>query len=330
MRRRDFITLVGGTFAAWPLTARAQQPERVRRIGMLVPSAESDQEVQGNISAFREGLQKLGWVEGRNIHTDIRWAAFDAETIKRFAKELIELQPEVFLSPGTPATAELLQQTHTIPVVFVNVGDPVGSGFVASFRQPGGNATGFIPMEGSVAGKWVGLLKEIAPSVHRVAFLFNPAMAPNFEHFLNPLRAAAESIQMEAIAAPVPDEPELESVIAAQGREPNSSLVLMPDSFNVAHSEEITSLAVRYGLPAVCPFRFFAEQGGLLSYGNDRRDNFRSAATYVDLILKGEKPANLPVQAPTRYELVINLKTAKALGLTVPPLMLTGADAVIE
>ena len=329
MRRREFIMLIGGA-AAWPFAARAQQSERVPRIGVLMPYIESDREGQGNVSAFREGLQKLGWVEGRNIRIDIRWAALDAKAIQRFAEELVALQPKLILSTSTPGTAALLKQTRTIPIVFTNIGDPVGSGFVASFRLPGGNATGFIPMEGSVAGKWLELLKEIAPRVNRVAFLFNPAMAPNFEHFLNPLRAAAKSVAVEVVAAPVRDKSELESVIAAQAHEPNGGLVLMPDGFNIAHSKEITLLAARYRLPAICPFRFFAEQGGLLSYGNDRRDNFWSAATYADRILKGEKPANLPVQAPTKYELVINLKTAKALGLTVPPTLLTQADEVIE
>ena len=330
MRRRDFLGVLGSAAAAWPLVARAQQSERVRRIGILMSYVESDQEGRGNVSAFREGLQKLGWVEGRNIHIDVRWAALDAEAIQRFAKELVALQPKLILSTSTPVTAALLKQTRTIPIVFTNIGDPVGSGFVASFRLPGGNATGFIPMEGSVAGKWLELLKEIAPRVNRVAFLFSPAMAPNFEHFLNPLRAAAKSVAVEVVAAPVRDKSELELVIAAQAHEPNGGLVLMPDGFNIAHSEEITLLAARYRLPVICPFRIFAEQGGLLSYGNDRRDNFRNAATYADLILKGEKPANLPVQAPTKYELVINLKTAKALGLSVSPSLLTRADNVIE
>jgi putative tryptophan/tyrosine transport system substrate-binding protein len=328
MRRREFITLLGGA-AAWPLTARAQQSERVRRIGVLMPYIESDREGQSNVSAFREGLEKLGWVERRNISIDIRWAGQDMEKISQSAKELVALQPEVILSPSTATTAALLQQTRTIPIVFANVGDPVGSGFVASFQRPGGNATGFIPMEGSVAGKWLELLKEIAPRVNRVAFLFNPAMAP-FEHFLNPLKAAAKSIAVDVVAAPVRDKSELELVIAAQTRESNGGLVFMPDSFNLAHSKEITLLAARYRLPAVYPFRVFAEQGGLLSYGNDRIDNIRSAANYADRILKGEKPANLPVQAPTKYELVINLKTAKALGLDVSLQFQQRADEVIE
>ncbi len=328
MRRREFIMLIGGA-AAWPFAARAQQSERVPRIGVLMPYIESDREGQGNVSAFREGLQKLGWVEGRNIRIDIRWAALDAGTVQRFAEELVALQPKLILSTSTAATAALLQQTRTIPIVFANIGDPVGSGFVESFQRPGGNATGFIPMEGSVAGKWLELLKEIAPRVNRVAFLFNPAMAP-FEHFLNPLRAAAKSIAVDVVAAPVRDNSELELAIAVQAREPNGGLVFMPDAFNLAHRKEITLLAARYRLPAVYPFRVFAEQGGLLSYGNDRIDNFRSAANYADRILKGEKPANLPVQAPTKYEMVINLKTAKALGLTVPPTLLTQADEVIE
>lgn len=329
MRRRRFICLTGA-LAVTPLVAYAQQSPQARRIGVLMPYSESDREGQANISAFRQGLRRLGWSDARNVRLDIRWAALDAETIKQSAKELVALQPEVLLAPSTPVTAALLEQTRTIPIIFINVGDPVGSGFVTSFRRPGGNATGFIPMEGSVAGKWLELLREVAPRVTRVAFLFNPAMAPNFEHFLTPLKAAAKSVGVEVIAAPVRDQSELEPVIAAQAREPDGGLILMPDSFNIAHSEKIALLTARHRLPTMSPFRFFAEQGALLSYGNDRRDNFRSAATYADLILKGEKPANLPVQAPAKYELVVNLKTAKTLGLDVPLQFQQRADKVIE
>lgn len=328
MKRREFISLLGGAVVVWPIAARAQQSERVRQIGLLMAYTESDREGQADVAAFREGLQKLGWVDGRNIRIDIRRAT-KAEAIEQSAKELVALKPELILSLSTATTAALLQQTRTIPIVFANIGDPIGSGFVASFGRPGGNATGFIPMEDTVAGKWLELLKEIAPRINRVAFLFNPAMAP-FEHFLNPLKAAAKSIAVEVIAAPVRDKSELKSVIAAQAQEPNGGLIFMPDSFNLAHSEEITLLAARYRLPAVYPFRVFAEHGGLLSYGNDRIDNIRSAANYADLILKGEKPANLPVQAPTKYELVINLKTAKALGLDVSLQLQERADEVIE
>ena len=293
--------------------------------------AESDREAQAFVAAFREGLQKLGWTEGRNIRIDTRWATpGDAESRQRFAKELVALQPDLILSHGTPTTATLLQQTRTIPIIFVNVSDPVGSGFVASFPRPGGNVTGFINMEPTMAGKWLELLKEIAPRVDRVAFLFNPATAPYAEYFLNPFKAAAASFGVEAIAAPVRDTSELESVIAAQAREPNGGLIVMPDVFTTAHRMEITSLAARYRLPAVYPFRSFTEPGGLLSYGNDTPDNFRRAATYVDRILKGEKPSELPVQAPVKFELVINLKTAKALGLDVPLPLQLRADEMIE
>jgi putative ABC transport system substrate-binding protein len=331
MKRREFITLLGGAAAAWPLAASGQQGERMRRIGVLMGYAESDLEPQAHIAAFRDGLQKLGWTEGRNTQIDTRWAApDDAESMRRFAKELVALQPDLILSTTTPTTTALLQQTRTIPIVFAIVADPIGSGFVASFARPGGNVTGFIFTEPTMAGKWLELLKEIAPRIVRVAMLFNPASAPYAEYWLNPFKAAAPSFAVEAILAPVHDMSELESVIAAQAREPNSGLIAMPDSFADAHRVEITSLAARYRLPAVYPFRFFAEVGGLLSYGVDRTDNFRRAATYVDRILKGEKPAELPVQAPIKFELVVNLKTARALGLDVPPTLLARADGVIE
>src|SRR5262245_28488632 len=330
MTRRDFIALMGGAALVWPFAARAQQPERMRRIGVLMAVPENDQEYQAFLAAFREGLQKLGWAEGRNIRIDTRWAALDAEAMQRFAKELVALQPDLIVSQSTPTTASLLQQTRTIPIIFALVIDPIGSGFVASLPRPGGNVTGFIAMEGSLAGKWLELLKEIAPRVTRVAFLFNPATAPYAEYFLNPFKAAAASFAVEGIATPVRDSSELESVVAAQAREPNGGLIVMPESFLNTHRVEITSLAARYRLPAVYPFRFFTEVGGLLSYGNDFIDKYRRAATSGDRILKGEKPADLPVQAPTKYELVINLKTAKALGLEIPPTLLARADEVIE
>jgi putative tryptophan/tyrosine transport system substrate-binding protein len=329
VRRREFITLLGGAAVAWPLAARAQQPE-MRRIGVLMSLAESDPEAQARVAAFRNGLQTLGWTEGRNVRIDIRWAASDATLMQRFAKELIALQPNLILSHNTPTTASLLQQTRTIPIVFVVVSDPVGSGFVASFPQPGGNVTGFTNIEPTMAGKWLELLKEIAPSVARVALLFNPATAPYAEYYLGPFKAAAASLALEMIAAPVRDTSELESAIAAQARAPNGGLVVMTDSFLVAHRAEITSLAARYHLPAVYPFRFFVELGGLLSYGNDLFDSFRRAATYADRILKGATPNELPVQAPVQFNLVINLKTAKALGLDVPPTLIARADEVIE
>jgi putative ABC transport system substrate-binding protein len=294
-------------------------------------SAENDQEGQARVAAFREELQKLGWAEGRNIRIDYRWTtADDAASIQRFAKELVALQPDLILSNNTPTTAPLLQQTRTIPIIFALGADPVGSGFVASVPRPGGNVTGFMVMEPTMAGKWLELLKEIAPRIARVAFLFNPATATYANDFLKHFKAAAASFGVEAITAPVRDRPDLESVVTAQAREPNGGLIAMPDPFLLAHRAEITSLAARYRLPAVYPFRFFAELGGLLSYGNDLIDNFRSAATYADRILKGAKPSELPVQAPVKFELVINLKTAKALGLDVPLHLQQRADEVIE
>ena len=329
MRRREFIQIFG-VVATWPLLARAQQPDRMRRIAVLMAFADGDQEAQAWVVAFREELQKLGWAEGRNIRIDTRWGAIDLDSRQRFAKELVALQPDLILSSNTHTTAALLQQTRTIPIVFANNSDPVGSGFVASFPQPGGNVTGFVNLEFTMANKWLELLKEIAPRVNRVAFLFNPSTATYFEYFLKPFKAAAPSFGVEAVAAPVHDKSELQSVVAAQAREPNGGLVVMPDPFMVGHRAEVTSLAARYRLPAVYPFRYFTELGGLLSYGNDPLDNYRRAATYADRILKGAKPSELPVQAPVKFVLTINLKTAKALGLTVPPSLLGRADEVIE
>ena len=330
MRRREFLKLVGGSAVAWPLVARAQQPERMRRIGVLMGYAESDRQGQANVAAFRMGLQKLGWTEGRNVTIEYRWAAAEADLVQRFAKELVALQPDLILTQNTPITAAVLQQTRTIPIIFANVSDPVGSGFVAGLPRPGGNVTGLIDIDASMAGKWLGLLKEVAPRVARVAFLFNPATAPFAEYYVTPLKAAAASFAVEAIAAPVRDTSELESVVAGHAREPDGGLIVMPEAFMNVHRAEVTSLAAHYRLPAVYPRRFFAEVGGLLSYGNDQSDNFRRAATYADRILHGAKPNELPVEQPTKFELVINLKTAKALGLTVPVHLQQIADEVIE
>ena len=331
MKRREFIMLLGGAAAAGPLAARAQQAERMRRIGVLMGYPGNDLEGPAFFAAFREGLQKLGWAEGCNIQLDSRWASpDDAEARQRFAKELVALQPDLILSSVTPTTAALLQQTRTIPIVFATTADPVGSGFVASLAKPGGNVTGFQAWVDSLGGKWLELLKEIAPRVSRAAMLFNPASAPFAESYLNPIKAAASTFAVEAIAAPVRDMSELESVVAAQARKPRGSLIVMPDSFTDVHRAEITSLAARYSLPAVYPRRIFAELGGLLSYGIDQFDNYRRAATYADRVLKGAKPSELPVQAPVKFELAINLKTAKALGLDVPLQLQQRADAVIE
>ena len=330
MRRRDLIKGITGA-AVWPLAARAQQLDAVRRIGALMGFAESDPLAQVYFAAFREELHKLGWAEGSNVRIDIRWAkADDAEARQRLAMELVAPQPDVIISHNTPTTAALVQQTRAIPIVFAIVSDPVGLGFVASFARPGGNVTGFTNIEPTIGGKWMELLKEIAPHVKRVALLFNPATAPYAEYYLIPFKAAAASFAVEAIAAPVHNTSELETAIAAQARAPNGGLVVMTDSFMTAHRGEVTSLAARYRLPAVYPFRSFIESGGLLSYGNELVDSFRRAATYADRILKGGKPSELPVQAPVKFELVINLKTAKALGLDVPVQLQQRADEVIE
>ena len=330
MRRRDFITILGGAVVASPIAARAQQSERMRRVGVLTTAAENDATEQRRQAAFRRRFDELGWRAGRNIQIDYRWAASNADRLRIFAKELVELKPDLIFAETTPATAAVLGETRTIPIVFVVVSDPVGSGFVTSLNRPGGNVTGFMNMEPTLAGKWLGLLKEIAPHVTRVALLFNPATAPFTEQYLNPFKAAAASLAVEAIAAPVQQLSQLEPVAADRAREPNGGLIMMPDVFLWLHRAEVISLAAHYRLPAVYPQRDFAEIGGLLSYGNDRLDQYPRAAIYADRILKGEKPADLPVQAPTKYELVINLRTAKALGLTVPPSLLAIADEVIE
>jgi putative ABC transport system substrate-binding protein len=328
MKRRDFIAGVG-LATALPLMAVAQQPERMRRIGILMSYAEDEPEAQSRVATFLEALGKLGWIEGRNIQVDKRWATAGVEKLEHLADELIALKPDLVLSASTLTTKVLLNLTHTIPIVFATVVDPVGSGFVSSLPRPGTNATGFINLEGSIAGKWLELLKEIAPRLERVAFLFNPASAPFAEIYLKPFRAAAASLAVEAIAAPVGDTPELESAVTALSRAPNGGLIVMPGLF-MANRTDVPSLASRHGLPTIYPFRYYVELGGLLSYGNDQADNYRRAAVYADRILKGEKPGELPVQAPVKFELTINLKTAQALNLNVPLRLQGQADAIIE
>jgi putative tryptophan/tyrosine transport system substrate-binding protein len=328
MRRREFITLLCGASAAWPLAARAQQRERMRRIGVLTHLAADDPEHQSRLAAFLQGLQEAGWTVGRNVTIDVRWAAADVESMKRFAKELVALQPDLIFTNSTPATAAMLQATRTIPVIFALVADPVGSGFVASLSRPGGNATGFTPIEGSLGGKWVELLKDIAPRVTKVTLMFNPPTATFAEGYLNAFKAAAASLGVEAIVAPVHDMPEVEALVSTSGQ--NSGLVVMPDVFTGGHRSEIILLADRYHIPAIYLSRSYAELGGLASYGPDLVDECRRAASYADRILKGSKPSELPVQAPIKFELVINLKTAKALGLQVPPTLIARADKVIE
>ena len=330
MRRRDFIKVVVGSATTLPLAARAQLSGGIRHVGVLMAYAESDPEAQAWFAASREDLQKLGWVEDHTIRIDIRWAGASVESIERSAKELVALKPELILSSSTPSTAALLQQTRTLPIIFALVADPVGSGFVANLARPGGNVTGFTNLEPTLGSKWLALLREIAPRVGRVVFLFNPGTAPYAEYYLKPFKDAAASVGVEAIPGSVRDTSQLESIIAARAGEPNTGLIVMPDAFLVAHRAEIVSLANRYRLPAVYPYRFFAELGGLLSYGTDPTDNFRHAATYVDRILKGTKPSELPVQAPDKFQMTINLKTAKALGLDVSPQLQERADEVIE
>ena len=329
--RREFLFILGGAVVALPIPARAQQADRVWRIGALMGYADSDREAQTDVTAFREGLEKLGWAEGRNISIETRWAPPEnAGARERFAKELVALQPDLILSHTTPTTAALLRETRTIPIIFANVSDPIGSGFVASLSRPGGNVTGFTTIESSMVGKWLELLKEISPHVNRVAFLFNPETATYAEYYLNLFKTAGNSFGVEATPAPVRDKSEIETVMATLAGRPNGGLVVMPDSFLIAHRAEITSLAARYHVPAVYPFRFFAEVGGLLAYGVDLSDNFGRAALYADHILKGEKPGELPVQGPAKFEFVINLKTAKALGLEAPPTLIARAAQVIE
>jgi putative tryptophan/tyrosine transport system substrate-binding protein len=328
MRRREFLSLLGGAAGAWPFAAQAQQ--RVRRIGVLMHLAEDDPDGQKRLTAFQQGLQEAGWTVGRNVAIEVRWAAADVESMKRFAKELAAHQPDLIFVTSTPATAAMVQATRTIPIIFVLVADPVGSGFVASLPRPGGNVTGFTPIVGSLGGKWAELVKEIAPGIAQVTLLFNPQAAPFIESYSNPFKAAAASLGMEAIIAPINEARELETLVTARTNKPNSGLVVFPDAFTEFHRKEIVSLVVRHRVPAVNWSRSFADAGGLISYGPYLVDEHRRAASYADRILKGEKPADLPVQAPTKYELAINLKAAKALGLTVPPALIASADDLIE
>jgi putative tryptophan/tyrosine transport system substrate-binding protein len=330
MRRRTFITLLGGAVAAWPLAARAQQGERVRRIGVLVASAADDSENQARMAAFLQGLVQLGWIDGRNVRIDIRWATTNADDLRRHAAELAALAPDVLVAAsGTSTVAPLLQATRTIPIVFVVVVDPVGAGFVASLARPGANATGFTTFEYGLSGKWLELLKQIAPGITRAAVLRDPAIASGIGQFAA-VQAMAPSLGVELSPVDARDAPEIERAVTAFARSGNGGLVVTPSPVASRHRDLIITLAARYRLPAVYAWRYYVTDGGLISYGSDSIDQFRRAAGYVDRILKGEKPADLPVQAPTKYELVINLKTAKALGLDVPPSLLARADEVIE
>ena len=330
MRRRDFIKVISGAAAAWPLAARGQQPDRVRRIGVLMGLAESDPEAKVRAAVFERALQELGWTRGRNIRIDYRWAPGDVEQTRAAAAELLRLAPDVSLAHATPATAALQRATRTLPVVFVAVSEPVAQGFVQSLARPGGNITGFTNLEPTLGAKWLELLKEIAPRVTRVAVMSNPNTAPYVILFSRSVEAVAQKIAVELIAAPVHEPAEIEAVLTMLGREPGGGLILPPDPFTVAHRKLIFDLAARYRVPAINGLLYFANEGGLVSYGVDVRDQFRQAAAYVDRILRGEKPADLPVQQPTKFELAINVKTAKALGLDIPPTLLAIADEVIE
>jgi putative ABC transport system substrate-binding protein len=330
MQRREFITLLGGAAASWPLVARAQQTERARRLAALMQYTEDNPQGQRWLAAFRDDLQKLGWIEGRDLHINYRWGGTDINLLQKLAKEIVAAKPDVIFSSSSLPTRVLKQETSTIPIIFGNIVDPVGQGLVANMARPGGNVTGFVNLEPSVTGKYLELLKEIAPRVSRAAIFYNPATAPYHEIYLKPLKAAAASLGIALIPAPVRDLAELESIMAAQAREPDCGLIAMPDGFNTSNYQEIVAFAARYKLPTVYSDLVTARAGGLLAYGNDIADNYRRAAVYVDRILKGEKPADLPVQFPVKFELVINLKTAKALGLEVPVQLQQLADEVIE
>jgi putative ABC transport system substrate-binding protein len=329
LHRREFITLLGSA-AVWPLAARAQQPDRMRLIGVLMGFAESDPDARSWLATFRDALTKLGWTEGNNLRIELRWATSDTDRIRTLARELVDLRPDAILSQTTPVTGALAHETQTIPIVFVTVSDPVGSGFMASLARPGGNVTGFALFESSMGGKWVELLKEIAPRTVRVALLFNPATAVPLKIYMPSIQAAASSLAIQASAAPVHAKDEIEGVIAAQARNPGGGLILVPDSFTTANRELISALAARYGVPAIHNAPIFVESGGLIAFGTDFAEQFREAAGYIDRILKGEKPADLPVQQPTKFKTVFNLKVAKALGLDVPLHLQQLADEVIE
>jgi putative ABC transport system substrate-binding protein len=330
MRRREFITLIGSASVAWPLAALAQQPGRVRRIGVLMSVVETDPASQSEVAAFRDALTKLGWTEGGNLRIELRWGAGDADKIRTLAKELVDLRPDAILGRNTPVIAALARETRTIPIVFVLVFDPIGLGLTESLSHPGGNFTGFTVEDTALGSKLMQLLKEIAPRTVRVALLFNPATSLRLQSYLPSLQAAASSFAIEASAAPVHERDEIEGVIAAQARKAGGGLVVVPDIFNTTNRDLIIALAARYGLPAIYFDRKFAESGGLIAYGSDNVEEFRQAAGYIDRILKGAKPADLPIQQPTKYELVINLKTAKALGLALSSGLLSIADEVIE
>ena len=328
MRRREFITLLGSA-TVWPLAVRAQQPDGLRRIGVLMPLADNDPDAQANITAFRQAMQKLGWTDGHNVRIEYRWGGANPERVRTYASELVALKPDVIVAASALVLQPLQQQTRGIPIVFTQISDPLGSGFVASLAHPGGNVTGFTPAEFSMYGKSLEILKEVAPHIARVAVLLSPEQVPQAGMWRT-IEAIAPSFGVQLTAAAVRDAAEIEHAIDEFARESNGGLVVLPSSPTLVHRELIIGLAARHRLPAVYSYRQFVIAGGLISYGIDLADQYRQAASYVDRILHGEKPGDLPVQEPTKFELVINLKTAKALGLTVPPTLLAIADEVIE
>jgi putative ABC transport system substrate-binding protein len=330
MRRRDFIRFLGGGAAAWPIAVGAQQPEQMRLIGVLMGYPESDSTAQSMVTAFRDGLAKLGWREGINLRIELRWGGADPDRVRTFAKELVDLRPDVILSQTTAVTGALARETRTIPVVFVNVADPVASGFAKSLARPGGNMTGLSVENSEQGGKWVELLKQIAPRTARVALLLNPETSAPPQFYMPSVQAAASSRGVEVLAAPVRVKDEIEGIIAEQARNPGGGLIVMPAVFSVANRELIIALTARYGVPAIYYNGLFPKSGGLISYSPDYTEQFRPAASYIDRILKGAKPGELPIQLPTKFELVINMKTAKALGLDVPMHLQQIADEVIE
>lgn len=329
MRRREFIALIGSAVATWPFLARAQQPGEVRSIGVLIALPQSDPEAKAWVGGFLQGLEKRGWSEGRNLHIDYRFALPGAQA-QVLAKELVALQPDVIFAMPTPAVAALHEATHEIPIVFAALADPIGSGFIASLPRPGGNITGVMQYEPSITGKWLAMLKEIAPRLTRVAFMINPKTAPFYNYYLRAAEPLAQSFGIELVPTFVENPTEINRTIESFGRVPNSGLLVPPDITTFAHRDPIIALAARHSLPAVYSFRLVVLAGGLMSYGIDVVDTCRQAAFYVDRILRGDKPADLPVQAATKFETAVNLKTAKALGLTVPPGLLVAADDVIE
>jgi putative tryptophan/tyrosine transport system substrate-binding protein len=329
LRRRDFITLLGGA-AAWPLAARAQQRERMRRIGVLMNLAADDTEAQARLAAFQQGLGKLGWSEGRNIHLDVRFALpTNEQQVQMLVKELLALSPDVVVAPGTAPTAAFRRESRNVPIVFIAVGDPVGMGFIVNLARPGSNLTGLTMYEGSVGGKWLAMLKEIDPRVTRATFIINPKTS-SFAHFAREAETMAQSLAIELALSTIENTGDIGRVIESFASLPNGGLVFPPDATTSAHRDLVVALAARYRLPAVYAWRYFVTAGGLMSYGIEFAEQFRQAASYVDRILRGSSPAELPVQAPTKYQTVLNLKTAKALDLTVPAGLLVAADEIIE